>query len=58
MVDIGFLGGEGSFRGGWRLEGLCGLILGQAQGLVGFFFFPVYFPTLGLEKSFIVFPAA
>lgn len=39
MVYIRFLGGQGCFQGGWRVEGLCGLILGQAQGLVGFFFF-------------------
>lgn len=38
MVYIGFLGGQGCFQRGWRVEGLCGLILGQAQGLVGFFF--------------------
>jgi hypothetical protein len=50
MVDIGFLGGEGSFRGGWRLEGLCGLILGQAQGLVGFFFFLFTFPPWGWKS--------
>lgn len=63
MVYIGFLRGKGSFQGNWRLEGLCGPILGQAQGLVGCFLFsyradPGYSPALGLENSFTAFPAS
>lgn len=35
-VFEGFLGvGWGAFQGGLGLEELCGLIIGQAQGLVG-----------------------